>query len=348
MATVNLGQVRDKITAITKTGTTGGTAPTDIYTIYTECSPAGVGTFQVKNGASNFVEVGAGAQWQGINEFCALVESAGASMGPAASVKCIFYAYDSNHHESFIAFGGFISGNTCTIVGYDVTSGHPFRAFRPLSGTFSFVYTDVDFYAYIDQTNYNDLDAMCNNAFTYLQNAHENVAENRWKRYIAHTGSQTNPHFVYTFLSYAGNTDPDYPIVKKLYGYSQNGGFFCAIYDVANDVWNWHRNSPVRYGPYATTAAVLEDLNALSTSGVPFNILSAYTSFQETTSDGGVSHTVTRTRSLLVNYKYSEEVADPSSITFYYIIGTSIHTWQEGSDGNIFLMIDTDETYNPA
>ena len=335
----------DKITAITKTSTSGNV---DTYTIYTEQSPSGIGTFTVTNGASNFVEVGAGQQWQGIDEFCEYVESVGGSMGPAASAKCIFYAYDSFHRETFIAFGGFISGSTCTIIGYDVTSGHPFRAHRPLGSSYSHIYTDVDFYAYIDKTNYTSLDSMCNAAFAYLENAHENMPENRWKRYIAHRGSQITPTEVYTFVSYAGNTDPDFPIVKKLYGYQQKGGFFCVIYDNDNDVWNWHHNSPVRYGPYATTADVLADLNALSTSGVPFNILSAYTSFKETTSDGGTSHTVTRTRSLLVNYKYSEEVTDPSSVTFYYIIGSSIHTWQEGNDGNLFLMIDSEETYNPA
>ena len=345
MATVNLGQVRDKITAITKTGSTGGTAPVDIYTVYTECSPQGVGTFQVKNGKSDFVEVGAGEQWQGINEFCALVEDmAGTS---SQSINSIFYGYDSDHQEAFIAFGGFESGHTCSIVGYDVTNGHPFRAFRPFHGSFSYVYTDVDFYAYIDQTNYNDLDTMCDNAFNFLENAFENAPADRWKRYIAHKGPQTAPTLVFTFVSFAGNTDPDFPIVKKLYGYEQKGGFFCANYDVVNDVWDWAPIGPTRFGPYSTTAAVLEELQYLHTSGVPFNILSAYYSFQETTSDGGTSHTVTRTRSLLVNYKYSQEASDPSTITFYYIINNAIHTWQEG-DGNIFLMIDTDETYNPA
>ena len=55
MPTTNLGQVRDKITAIEWTsnsaGQPQGTAGTvDTYTIKTECSPAGAGTFSIVNG----------------------------------------------------------------------------------------------------------------------------------------------------------------------------------------------------------------------------------------------------------------------------------------------------------
>lgn len=51
MATTNLGQVRDKITSIEKTSGTGAAGTTDTYTIKTECSPNGAGTFTVYNGA---------------------------------------------------------------------------------------------------------------------------------------------------------------------------------------------------------------------------------------------------------------------------------------------------------
>lgn len=52
MATVNLGQVRDKITSISRTSGTGAAGTTDTYTVYTECSPGGAGTFTVYNGAN--------------------------------------------------------------------------------------------------------------------------------------------------------------------------------------------------------------------------------------------------------------------------------------------------------
>lgn len=51
MAVTNLGQVRDKITSIARTSGTGAPGTDDTYTIYTECSPAGAGTFTVHNGA---------------------------------------------------------------------------------------------------------------------------------------------------------------------------------------------------------------------------------------------------------------------------------------------------------
>ena len=51
MSQSNLGQVRDKITSIVRTQGTGQAGQTDTYTIYTECSPSGAGTFQVTNGA---------------------------------------------------------------------------------------------------------------------------------------------------------------------------------------------------------------------------------------------------------------------------------------------------------
>ena len=345
MATVNLGQVRDKITAITKTGTTGGTAPTDIYTIYTECSPGGVGTFQVKNGASNFVDVGASNQFQGINEFCDLVESVGGPMGPSASANCIFYAYDSDHHETFIAFGGFISGSTCTIVGYDVTKGHPFRALRPYQGTFSHVYTDVDTYAYIDQTNYNDLDVMCNNAFAYLNQAYESVADNRWKRYIAHKGSQVNPTSVYTFVSFAGNTDPDYPIVKKLYGYSEKGGFFCAVYSVTDDTWYWHNNTPEKLGPFTSASNLKIALLDLENSGFQFNILSASVIAQTTTGGGD---TITTTYPAFVYFEHSADSPSSSAVLVFYLNSSGVMTAWNDTPGKLYLMVDTEETYNPA
>lgn len=47
MSDAILGQVRDKITSISRTGQSG---LVDTYTIYTECSPTGAGTFQVTNG----------------------------------------------------------------------------------------------------------------------------------------------------------------------------------------------------------------------------------------------------------------------------------------------------------
>lgn len=52
MASINLGQVRDKITSVSRTSGTGQPGQTDTYTIYTECSPSGAGTFNVYNGTN--------------------------------------------------------------------------------------------------------------------------------------------------------------------------------------------------------------------------------------------------------------------------------------------------------
>ena len=330
MATVNLGQVRDKITAITKTGSIGNV---DIYTVYTECSPAGVGTFQVTNGVSSFVFLNNDPQ--GIDNFCTDVETAYGGVSVLDRAKYIYYDQAQNG-EIYIAFGGFTAGSTCTIVGYDVTNGHPFRAFRPYQGTFSHVYTDDAYYTYRDQTFYtpgSGRTTMFNNAYAYFTSAWSSgTLESKGKKYVAIEGSSATQEDIWTFLGFgvAGGS--------TLYGYSVKNGFFSVFKKTGASSWEATYNAPVKWGPYNDLDNLAQDIDALQSGGVPYAILSVFTSL-EVASGGG---TIYRTKQCLFNYEYLE--GNASDIDLYFIDNGSIVHWANAAThGEVYVMIDSGE-----
>lgn len=331
MATVNLGQVRDKITAITKTGTSGNV---DTYTVYTECSPGGAGTFQVTNGVSSFVFLN--RQPQGIENFCDELETAYASVSPIDRAKYIYYDQDQSN-EIYIAFGGFASGSTCTIVGYDVTNGHPFRAFRPYQGTFSFVYTDDAYYTFSDPTWYaagSGRATMFDNVVDFFSTAWGSggTLENKGKKYVAREGSQSTPVEIWTFLGYSsvgGDT---------LYGYNAKGGFFSVRKLSGSNSWTLTQNSPVKWGPYEDLDNLAQSLDAIRIGGIPYAVLSVFTCL-EVAGGGG---TIYRTKQCLFNYEYLE--GNASDIDLYFIDNGSIVHWANAAThGKVYVMIDQEE-----
>lgn len=328
MATINLGKVRDKITSIEWTsnsdGMSQGTAGTDdTYTVYTEQSPGGAGTFTVHNGADASILLVSGSYSSikdGINACAtALFDLSGSSLYDTTA-----YTTLSNGDVLYCDFAS------------PYFDGVLFRCGR-LSG-----YAKLDGYGgvglFIDQKIY-DLGSFSTAGAGFIQ------AKSLYASIYGSGTSDTTSRVLMRFHCTAdGGSDwiiTSSDTSHELQGIHSAKGNFIArnISEYADtnpdSVWVAHFGKPVvEFGPYSTTSDALAGLLA-AFPDKSVNIVGGHCYVATTVGGGGQEY---QNRQAFVNVTFGNNVGSAASSMTVKVLDSS-GNWVDWSSayGNLYI-----------
>lgn len=351
MGSVNLGQVRDKITSIRRTSGNGEAGTTDTYTVYTECSPGGAGTFDVYNGANGASGADGADGADGRDGVDGAIKNVGTltDNGPGQDwYRAVNSAISDMTEEQIMATtfygtiypgGGYIAhtkvlfkslekptriANTDRIYWYTYEGGSGIM-FK-LRGS---VYVIKDGKLYNGASSSSGLQAAINQAFYGVDtefgfDGYETVGLDSSRNYEV---------TVHNRLS------TSYP--QKIYASEKTRGPFFATRASSSDDWVIKYEKPIKVlGPYTSASSLVDGLKSeFSDQAKP--ILSMV-SERAPTSGGG---TIQIARQVMFSFGYP--IGGASTSDQYVVLKVfdstgALKDWSYSNDGSIYVYVDED------
>lgn len=360
MATINLGQVRDKITSITRTNGSGAPGTDDTYTIKTECSPNGAGTFSVHNGSDIFVHV-SNAQYSAVEEVLDDIADEMSNAGQTDTINKYYWGYAEQDNVYIVVYGGSyihsssskaMSGYMFTGVGAQTYSmnmynNRRFRAKLDVYNDWEITYEDVDWYLnkttneydYSD-SDFQDLLTEAESDFEYAQNHGNNQAKRQiFVAELKNGGVYEGRNVFVLGSNRAGASN------ICLWGFDNTKGYFMAYAQTDNSDWLISWNGLTHLGPYTSTADLARDIDTLTRAGLlygaSYSIVSITAYKQITSMEGGVTHMAMANKQCRYYFEHSEDPTVPPVIKVWVTNYSGTQTeYLYSNDGYLHVVLD--------